>query len=197
MVDHTIIKPRAVAQGARASKKEKSMTRPRIPSHLTVSMLAGLAAAVGCAHDKPAPPPTPAAVAAPAPVAHKSAPPAPAATPATPATPAVADTSVYFDFDSALLRDDARSSLKTFATAVEKEGRSGLVIEGNCDELGTVEYNLALGEQRARSAKDYLGHLGVPADRIHTLSYGSQHPKYPGHDDAARAKNRRDDIRVQ
>jgi peptidoglycan-associated lipoprotein len=69
--------------------------------------------------------------------------------------------------------------------------------KGNCDELGTVEYNLALGEQRARSAEEYLDHLGVAPGRVHTLSYGSQRPKYPGHDDASRAKNRRDDLRVQ
>jgi len=152
------------------------MTRHRIRSRLTLSMLAGLASAVGCAHDKP--------------------PVAPAAAPAA-ATPALSDGAIYFDFDSALLRDDARSSLKKMATELEKQGRGALVIEGNCDELGTVEYNLALGEQRARSAKDYLDHLGVAPARIHTLSYGSQRPKFPGHDDASRAKNRRDDLRVQ
>jgi peptidoglycan-associated lipoprotein len=59
-----------------------------------------------------------------------------------------------------------------------------------------VEYNLALGEQRARAAKEYLQHLGVSPDKIATVTYGAQRPKYPGHDDSAHAKNRRDDFLV-
>ena len=72
-----------------------------------------------------------------------------------------------------------------------------LRIEGNCDDLGTTEYNLALADERARAAKSYLVHLGVPDSRIATISYGSERPKYPGHDDDARAKNRRDDLVVR
>ena len=83
--------------------------------------------------------------------------------------------------------------LQSIADAVHRQSAS-LAIEGNCDELGTTEYNLALGEERARAAKTYLMHLGVPASRIATISYGSQRPKYPGHDDDARARNRRDDL---
>ena len=172
------------------------MTRHRIQSPLTLSLLAGLAFAVGCAHDKPpvatrpAPaPPATAEMTGPRVVA-------PAAGPAA-AAPGLASGAIYFDLDSALLRDDARSFLKKVATTLSKQEKESLVIEGNCDELGTVEYNLALGEQRASSAKDYLDHLGVPPERIHTLSYGAQRPRFPGHDDASRAKNRRDDLRVQ
>jgi peptidoglycan-associated lipoprotein len=103
---------------------------------------------------------------------------------------------IFFDFDSALLRDDARPVLQSVAQLV-REHPDKVEIEGNCDELGTVEYNLALGEQRARAAQQYLIHMGVPADRIATVSYGSQRPKYPGHDDGAHAKNRRDDLVVR
>jgi peptidoglycan-associated lipoprotein len=103
---------------------------------------------------------------------------------------------IYFDFDSATLRDDARPVLQTVADTMR--GRRGSVkIEGNCDELGTVEYNLALGDHRARAAKDYLVRMGVSAARITTLSYGSQRPKDPGHDETAHAKNRRDDFVVE
>jgi peptidoglycan-associated lipoprotein len=76
---------------------------------------------------------------------------------------------IYFDFDSATLRDDARSELQNLAGELPKKQDEALVIEGNCDELGTVEYNLALREQRARSAKEYLSHMGVPQERIRTL----------------------------
>ena len=103
---------------------------------------------------------------------------------------------IFFDFDSAILRDEARPVLQQVAESVRQHDKS-IEVEGNCDELGTVEYNLALGEQRARAAKDYLVHMGVSTDRITTVSYGSQRPKYPGHDDSARAKNRRDDLVVR
>jgi peptidoglycan-associated lipoprotein len=103
---------------------------------------------------------------------------------------------IYFDFDSAILRDDARPVLQKVAERVRDRNVS-LQIEGNCDELGTVEYNLALGEHRARAAQDYLVHMGVAPNRIDTVSYGSQRPKYSGHDEAARSKNRRDDFKMR
>jgi peptidoglycan-associated lipoprotein len=102
---------------------------------------------------------------------------------------------IYFDFDSSTLRDDARPTLQRVAESLQRR-RSSLRIEGNCDEAGTVEYNLALGEQRARAAKEYLVHLGVSPDKIATATYGAQRPKYPGHDETAHAKNRRDDFLV-
>ena len=67
-------------------------------------------------------------------------------------------------------------------------------IEGNCDERGTVEYNLALGERRASAARDYLINLGVDSDRISIISYGKERPKYPEHNEGAWSKNRRDDF---
>jgi peptidoglycan-associated lipoprotein len=102
---------------------------------------------------------------------------------------------IFFDFDSALVRDDARTVLQKIADQL-RQHQAGLRIEGNCDEVGTVEYNLALGEQRARAAKEYLVHLGVPSQAIATISYGAQRPKDPGHDETSHAQNRRDDLLV-
>jgi peptidoglycan-associated lipoprotein len=104
---------------------------------------------------------------------------------------------IYFDFDSYTLRSDAHSVLQKLASTVKAKATGQLEIDGNCDELGTTEYNLALGEERARAAKSYLEHLGVPNGRVKTVSYGSERPKYPGHDDDAHAKNRRDDLIVR
>ena len=104
---------------------------------------------------------------------------------------------VFFDFDSYALRGEAHPVLQSVAEKLRAQDTERLQIEGNCDDQGTIEYNLALGEERARAAKNYLVHLGVPDSRIATVSYGSQRPKYQGHDDAARAKNRRDDLVVR
>jgi peptidoglycan-associated lipoprotein len=117
----------------------------------------------------------------------------PAPVPST-AAKASGDDAIFFDFDSALLRAEAHPVLQKVATEVRGKDKEDLRVEGNCDELGTVEYNLALGDHRARAAKDYLVHLGVPSSQIQVVSYGSQRPKFSGHDDSARAKNRRDDI---
>jgi peptidoglycan-associated lipoprotein len=114
--------------------------------------------------------------------------------PAATAAKAPGDEAIFFDFDSALLRAEARPILQKVATQVRGKDKEDLRVEGNCDELGTVEYNLALGDHRARAAKDYLVHLGVPSSQIQVVSYGSQRQKFSGHDDAARAKNRRDDF---
>jgi len=103
---------------------------------------------------------------------------------------------IFFDFDSALVRDDARPVLQKVADSLHQQ-RAGLRIEGNCDEVGTVEYNIALGEQRAKAAKEYLVHLGVPSEKIATISYGSQRPKDPGHDETSHAQNRRDDLVIR
>jgi len=110
--------------------------------------------------------------------------------------PKAGEPAVYFDFDSSELRADDRSTLQQVADNYRDRGSAHgrqIRIEGNCDDLGTTEYNLALGEHRARAAKDYLIHLGVPDNRIATISYGSTRPKYPD-DDSGRAKNRRDDV---
>ncbi|MEW5993830.1 MAG: peptidoglycan-associated lipoprotein Pal [Candidatus Zixiibacteriota bacterium] len=102
----------------------------------------------------------------------------------------------YFDFDKYNLRPDARAALdhdyellKQFPTAIIK-------IEGHCDERGTIEYNLSLGEKRAKAAMDYLVGLGIAPNRISIISYGKERPVDPGHNEEAWAKNRRAEFRV-
>ena len=104
------------------------------------------------------------------------------------------DNAVYFDYNSYVLRGDARAPLQRLAGRLKKDRRAELRVEGNCDERGTEEYNLALGDHRARAAKKYLHDLGVPSSRVKTVSYGKDHPKDTGHDEGAWAKNRRDDL---
>jgi peptidoglycan-associated lipoprotein len=102
---------------------------------------------------------------------------------------------IYFDFDSALLRNEARPELQKVAQ--EAKRAKAIRIEGNCDERGTTEFNLALGDARARSAATYLERLGVRKNKISTVSYGSERPKITGHDESAWSQNRRDDFRIQ
>jgi peptidoglycan-associated lipoprotein len=98
---------------------------------------------------------------------------------------------IYFDFDKAELRGDATQTLTANAARIRESGSLAVRIEGHCDERGTVEYNLALGDRRARAAKDQLVSMGIPAGRLRTISYGKERPADPGHDEAAWAKNRR------
>jgi peptidoglycan-associated lipoprotein len=98
---------------------------------------------------------------------------------------------VYFDFDRYDIRSQDVTILKEDAAVLMKYPRLKVQIEGHCDEKGTAEYNLALGERRANSVKKYLVSLGVPADRLSTISYGKEMPVDPGHNDEAWAKNRR------
>jgi peptidoglycan-associated lipoprotein len=99
---------------------------------------------------------------------------------------------IYFDYDKSVLRPQDREILKRHADWLMKNNDYMVLIEGNCDERGTTEYNLALGERRATEAMKYLVGLGVDKDRIKTISYGEERPLDPGHDEAAWAKNRRD-----
>ena len=98
---------------------------------------------------------------------------------------------VFFDYDSADLTPAAKSALDENSGVLKKYGTWVLTIEGHCDERGTPEYNLALGERRAVAARTYLVALGVAADRLRTVSYGKEFPFDAGHDEAAWAKNRR------
>ena len=98
---------------------------------------------------------------------------------------------VFFDYDSAELSPAAKSALDENAGVLKKYGTWVLTIEGHCDERGTPEYNLALGERRAVAARTYLVALGVAGDRLRTVSYGKEFPFDAGHDEAAWAKNRR------
>jgi peptidoglycan-associated lipoprotein len=101
---------------------------------------------------------------------------------------------VYFNFDSAALSDQARGTLSQNADMLGKNPAVKVRIEGNCDERGSDEYNMALGERRAKAARDYLVNLGVQPGRLSVISYGEEKPADPGHDEAAWAKNRRDEF---
>ena len=98
---------------------------------------------------------------------------------------------VPFDFDSAALLDEARVTLNAHANILAQYDSLTVLIEGHCDERGTVEYNLALGERRANAVYNYLMNLGISASRLKTISYGKEFPKDPGHNDQAWAANRR------
>ncbi len=98
---------------------------------------------------------------------------------------------VFFVYDSDQLDDAARQVLSDNSKVLNRYGSWVITIEGHCDERGTPEYNLALGDRRALAAKNFLLSLGVPADRIRTVSYGKEFPFDPGHDETAWSRNRR------
>jgi len=98
---------------------------------------------------------------------------------------------IYFDYDKSNIRTDAREILKADADIFTKNANAKIVIEGHCDERGTAEYNMALGERRAQETKNYLVNLGLDASRMETISYGKERPADPGHDEKAWAQNRR------
>jgi len=98
---------------------------------------------------------------------------------------------VFFELDSSDLSSTAQRTLDQDAGLLKKYGSWTVTIEGHCDERGTAEYNLALGERRAIAARAYLVSLGISADRLRTVSYGKEFPFDPGHDESAYAKNRR------
>lgn len=103
---------------------------------------------------------------------------------------------IHFDFDKYDIRLEDTESLKQNAAVLKRFPSVKIQIEGHCDERGTGEYNLALGERRAHSAKEYLVSLGVDENRISTISYGKEKPLDPGHNEEAWAKNRRDEFVV-
>ncbi|HKI51951.1 MAG TPA: peptidoglycan-associated lipoprotein Pal [Geothermobacteraceae bacterium] len=103
---------------------------------------------------------------------------------------------VHFDFDQFTLSAEARDILTANAAYLQANSGVRVRIEGHCDERGSDEYNLALGERRAQAAKDYLESLGVAADRLETISYGEELPLDAGHDEAAWAKNRRAEFKA-
>lgn len=98
---------------------------------------------------------------------------------------------VFFDTDSSTVREDGRQTLNRQAEWLKKYGNYQITIEGHCDERGTREYNLALGERRANAARQYLIAQGIPAARLKTVSYGKERPDPVGSDEAAWARNRR------
>lgn len=98
---------------------------------------------------------------------------------------------VFFDTDQSTVREDGRATLSKQAEWLKKYGNYQITVEGHCDERGTREYNLALGERRANSARQYLIAQGIPAARIKTVSFGKERPDPVGSDEGAWARNRR------
>jgi peptidoglycan-associated lipoprotein len=113
-----------------------------------------------------------------------------AASSTTTTTPIAELETVYFDYDQSVIRDDQRATLGNNANAIKSRGLSKFTIQGHCDERGSDEYNLALGERRANAVKQYLVDTGVTA-AIDTVSFGEAQPAVPGHDETAWRMNRR------
>ena len=164
---------------------------PRFATLALAALLAATLAAVGCSSSKKvgtAPPPPPSSdqteTEAPPP------PPPPSSSgEATEEKTTLRD--AFFDFDDASLRSDAKTTLENNARYLESHGSAKAVVEGHCDERGSVEYNLALGERRAKAAKEFLVSYGIAAVRLTTISYGKERPFDSGHDEDSWAKNRR------
>jgi peptidoglycan-associated lipoprotein len=184
------------------------MTSRRVFASLAAIVLAGSISA--CAKKKPPvarPIPPPPAGATDTPSARPPAPPEPVRETPMPPEPLASDPlmatdidlinknspfqPVFFLLDSAEVGGDAQKVLNVNAEILRKYPTWVITIEGHADERGTAEYNLALGERRAAAARTYLVSLGVPADRLKTVSYGKEFPFDPGHDESAWAKNRR------
>jgi peptidoglycan-associated lipoprotein len=109
-------------------------------------------------------------------------------------TNALASYTAHFKYDSAAVQKTEKSNLAAVAAALSVDASAKLLIEGNCDERGTDEYNRALGERRALALREALAKIGVDPSRVRTISYGKDKPADTGHDEAAWAKNRRGDF---
>lgn len=107
---------------------------------------------------------------------------------------ALAKRSVFFDYDSYIVKDDFKPLVSTHAGYLTQHADRNIVIQGNTDERGSSEYNLALGQRRAEAVRKSLMALGVPSARMEAVSFGKEKPKATGHDEAAWAQNRRADI---
>ena len=106
----------------------------------------------------------------------------------------LAERSIYFDLDSYVVKDQYRSVVEAHAEFLKKNPQRKVVIEGNADERGSREYNLALGQKRAEAVKSMMRVLGVSEAQLEAVSFGEERPKATGHDEAAYAENRRDDL---
>jgi len=98
---------------------------------------------------------------------------------------------VYFDYDSAQVASSERSKLEIIADYLRSNSGVGLIVEGHCDERGSNDYNLSLGERRAQAVRAYIVGLGISADQIKTVSYGEEQPAASGHDEESWSQNRR------
>lgn len=174
-----------------------------------VVLALSLATAFAACGKKTPPPPSP-----PPPVAPEAPPPAPPPPPRAEAAPVVDEYArikgmsleeieklallkdVFFDYDRAEIREQDRATLSANADVLKKYDFLRVTVEGHCDERGTVDYNLALGERRAKAAYDYLVSLGVPAARLKTVSYGKEVPVCTQSNEDCWQKNRRAFFRV-
>jgi peptidoglycan-associated lipoprotein len=105
--------------------------------------------------------------------------------------------SIYFDLDSYVIKDEFRPVVEAHANYLKGHPARKIVLEGNADERGSSEYNLALGQKRSEAVKSMMRVLGVPENQLEAVSFGKERPKNPGHDESAWAENRRADIRYQ
>jgi len=185
--------------------------RFRLPSSTAaIALLTVLTVAAAACHKnkppvvRPAPPPPSSGSAGARPPAPPEPVPEPTAVPPEPVNEdAIASASLddlnrnsplqplFFEYDSSDVSAAGQATLNANAALLKKYPSWTVTIEGHCDERGTAEYNLALGERRAVAARAYLVSLGISADRLRTVSYGKEFPFEPGHDEAAYAKNRR------
>jgi peptidoglycan-associated lipoprotein len=185
--------------------------RSRVMSAGTVLVLLAVVAA-GCGDKKPPvarplppPPPPPPSAAA---TSRPPSPPQPVTEPTVVPPEPIRDTAIasasldelnrssplkpaFFEYDSSELTSEAQQVLNGNAGVLKKFSSWTVTIEGHCDERGTAEYNLALGERRAVTTRAYLISLGIAADRLRTVSYGKEFPFEPGHEESAYSKNRR------
>ncbi|HEY8120353.1 MAG TPA: peptidoglycan-associated lipoprotein Pal [Myxococcota bacterium] len=153
----------------------------RAKSLLWTSILIAAVSFTGACTSKKAETPTPAAT---------TEFPADNTAPAEPEKPVVGLEPVYFDYDQSVIRDDQRATIGSNANAIKSSGLAKVTVEGHCDERGSDEYNLALGERRANAVKQYLVDSGVTA-AVDTVSYGESRPAVQGSDDSAWRMNRR------
>lgn len=152
-----------------------------------IGSLAALAVMAGCAcPDRPKD-----AAVAEAPAAVAPTPPAP---PPAPKVMGMPGGSVYFDYDKYVVKNQYRGVVESNARYLKSTSSGSVVVEGNCDERGSREYNLALGQRRADAVKKAMVLLGASESRIETISYGEEKPRAMGHDEAAWAENRRADV---
>ena len=107
---------------------------------------------------------------------------------------ALAAYTVHFAYDSAAIKSSEQANLQSVASALSSDANAKLLIEGNCDERGTEEYNRSLGERRSLAAREALAKLGIDPSRVRTISYGKDKPSDTGHDEAAWKANRRDEF---
>ncbi len=175
---------------------------------LVASVLVAVVGVSACAKKKPTPPPA-APAPAPAPTTTPAPPPPPPPAPAPPQPAAPTDDEIFakktldalnaekplgdafFDLDSAQIREDAKPSLQKNAEWMKRWASTKVMIEGHCDSRGTSEYNLALGERRAKAVQDYLASLGIGADRLQTVSKGKEQPFCADQNEGCWQQNRR------